>query len=144
MEIHLSGCQGCRERAAALAATKDFTLQKLRLLDAVEIPVAPVLNLPGAPLEQPHAPFFRRFFGLSIPIPVAAAAMIILFAAGLSLGLALHRQPARLSVSSSQEGSFPFYIASSRFVRALSIDLDLTGYSPIDQPRLIITQEGLK
>lgn len=141
MELHLSGCQGCRERAAALAATKDFILQKLKLLNPVEMPTVPAFSTPEMQLEQPQVSFFRRFFRLSVRMPVAAAAMAVLFVAGFLLGSIRHRQEALLSDSSSDEGSSALYIASNKVVRALPFKLDLTDYEPIDHPGLIITQE---
>ena len=74
-------------------------------------------------------------------MPVAAAAMAVLFIAGLSLGWILHSQPSALAVSSSEEGFLPLYIASNKVVMALPFKLDLADYEPMDHPGLIITQE---
>jgi len=141
IELHLSACNRCRERAASLSAAKDFITQKFNLLDPFEMPMVPAFTPPEMPLEQPQVSFFRRFIGLRVRMPVAAAAMAVLFIAGLSLGWILHSQPSALAVSSSEEGFLPLYIASNKVVMALPFKLDLTDYEPMDHPGLIITQE---
>jgi anti-sigma factor RsiW len=141
MKLHLTECDRCRQRAASLGATKDLIIHRLKLLDPAEMPTARVLNLTGAQSGQAHPPFFRRFFGRKVRMPVAAAAMAVLFIAGLSLGWILHSQPSALAVSSSEEGFLPLYIASNKVVMALPFKLDLTDYEPINHPGLIITQE---
>jgi anti-sigma factor RsiW len=144
VELHLSRCAVCRRKAASLRASRDFVVDRLRLLDTAEIPSTPPLDLAEAQSKQPQGPFFRWFFGLRIRMPLAAAAAVGMFLAGLLLGSIRYRQKAVLSDSSSHEGSSVLYVASSNAIMALPFELNLAKYRPLDQPRLIITQEELR
>jgi hypothetical protein len=127
-----------------LQAARDLIIDKLRLLDTAETPTTPTLDLDEAQSKQSHAPFFRRFLGLRIRIPMAAAAATGMFLAGLLLGSTQYRKKTVRSNSSSYEGFSTLYVANNDAVMAIPFELNLAEYRPIDQPRLIITQEGRK
>jgi len=144
IEQHLSECHRCKQKLVSQKAQKDFVIRKLRLLDPIEMPVAPVINSRPAKYGEPLSFFFGRFFGMTIRLPMAVVAMVVLFLAGLSLGLFLRSQSALTSVFRSKLKSVPFYISSDKSIQTVWLNLDLANYKPIAQPRIIITQEVTK
>jgi hypothetical protein len=81
---------------------------------------------------------------MTVRLPVAAAAMAFLFAAGLTIGLFLRGRPVPTPDSRAETESASLYILSDKNLQAVPLDLDLTGYQPIAQPRIIMTQEAKK
>jgi anti-sigma factor RsiW len=144
MGQHLTQCRACSLKLASLSAAKNLALQKLALLDPPEVPAAPVIMARGAGAKRPRAFSLAWLLGQSVRLPVAAVAMAFLFLAGLSTGLLLRGRSTPTPASRAETASASLYILSDKNLQAVPLSLDLSGYQPIAEPRVIMTQEVKK
>jgi anti-sigma factor RsiW len=144
LEGHLASCQKCRDAAAGTRAERDLARETLRQLDPETIPI-PALGYDGAPVTQARPAHGRRPWAAALlQSPAAALLMGALFLAGLFLGMSLRGAAPAAGEIGGTTAPMAFYFAGGNAVRTVSLDLDMTGYRPLDQPRVILIAEERK
>jgi len=141
---HLARCETCRDAVARMRSDKDLARETLRRLDAAEIQI-PALAHEGAPATHARPIDARRPRAATLlQSPAAALLMAALFLAGLFLGLSLRGGASAAGGIEGPKTPVTFYFAGSHAARAVSLDFDLSGYRPLDQPRVILIAEERK
>jgi len=141
---HLVGCRTCRDAAAGMKSDKDFARETLRRLDPAGIPM-PALGPEGAPATRARPDHVRRPGAVAfLSSPAAALLMAALFLAGLFLGSSLRGGSSAGGGTEGTRAPLTFYFAGDNAIRAVSLNLDISGYRPLDQPRVILIAEERK
>lgn len=144
LEDHLAECRTCQDAAARMRSDKDLARETLRRLDPAGIPM-PVLGHDGTPATRARPVHVRRPWAAAfLPSPAAALLMAVLFLAGLFLGISLRGGASAVRGTEGTTAPVAFYFAGGNAVRAVSLDLDLNGYRPLEQPRVILIAEERK
>lgn len=136
---HLAACKTCREAEAMMKSDKDLARETLRQLDPARIPM-PALGRDGAPATHARRPWAAAL----LQSPAAALLMVVLFLTGLFLGIFLRGGAASGGGLEGRRAAVASYFVGGNAVRAVSLGLDLSGYRPLDQPRVILIAEGKK
>jgi anti-sigma factor RsiW len=141
LERHLAECEKCRRKMADLKALEGLARNKLGLLTPSDIPPAPNISLVSKLYENPRPSEGRRIFTVFPHAAIAAAALTVVFIAGLFLGLTLRLRDQGARARGGETKSTQLSVLTADSVQLLSLNRDLSGYKPIEQPRNIIIEE---
>lgn len=142
LKDHLAECGSCRDAVARMKSDKDLAREMLRRLDPEGIPM-PALGHDSAPATRTGPAHARRPWPVAfLPSSAAGLLMAALFLAGLFLGISLRGGAPAAARDAGVQAPMTFYFSGGNAVRAVS--LDLNGYRPLNQPRVILITEERK
>jgi anti-sigma factor RsiW len=138
---HLAACENCRERLEEMRSQEQIVNRALSWLDPQLLPKE-VFDLSEAALRQRRAPAVR-LFRASVPLPLPLlAGMVVLLLAMLGVVFLQQRAITRLSVKASAiPRPLEIMIGSDRSIQGLTLDLDMSGYTPALNPDIHIVKE---
>jgi len=139
LKDHLAGCRTCRDAAVGMKSDKDLARETLRRLDPAGVPM-PALGHDGAPATYARPIHVRRPLAvILLQSPAAALLMAALFLTGLFLGIFLRGGAPSGGGLEGTKTPATLYFSGGNAVRAVSLDLD--GYRPLAEPRVILITE---
>jgi anti-sigma factor RsiW len=138
---HLAACESCQGRLEEMRSQEETVNRALSRLDPQSLPQE-VLCLREATVRQRRAPAVR-LLRISVPLPLPLlAGMVVLLLTMAGVVFLQQRAITRLSVKASAvPRPLEIMIGSDRSVQGLTLDLDMSGYTPALNPDIRIVKE---
>jgi anti-sigma factor RsiW len=140
-DIHLAGCAVCRGR---LAEMRSHEKTVNRFFSRLEPEIAPRMGLPSPELTaRKRRPPVRRLLQtrVGLPIPVLAGMLALLLAMA---GVVVFQQRTITRLSAKPDPSsrrLEIMIGSGNSIQGLTLDLDMSGYTPVKNPVIRVVKE---
>lgn len=138
---HLAVCASCRERLEEIRSQEEAVNRALSRLDPSFFPKK-ILDLQEAAVQLKRAPIVQ-FLRARVPLPLPLlAGMVVLLLAMTGIALLQQRAITRLSAKTfAVPRSLEIMIGSDRSIQGLTLDLDMSGYTPALNPSIQIVKE---
>lgn len=135
---HLDACESCRERLAEMRGQAERVRCFMTRLDPYALPLLDYNRLrPGR--RHPVRRLLHARVGLPVPLLAGLVVLILVMA-----GVVLFQQRAITRLSSRSDAPprrLEIMIGSGTSIQNLTLDLDMSGYTPVKNPTIRIVKE---